>query len=179
MGVLSSSVWVLNHNVGFSWQPQSKKPFNRLNVLFWGRALVLQSFYFLCFLSGRKETLQQARNVRRVNSQIPHDATFVHYPFFVLNVPLFSLFIKLSLIGIFFHCLTAHDERRTRQYTRQGWKYSSRQNDVIAGETSGAFALLLAFAAENIKKPTTRTREKIWAWLVGKFLSQCRNVWEH
>lgn len=124
VGVLPSSIWVLNHKVGFSWQPQSKKPFNRLNVLFW--ACALRSFYFLCFLSCRMETLQQAPNVWRVNTQISHDATFVHYPFFALNVPLFSLFIKLSLIRIFSviclfcHTLTAHNETRTRQYTGQG-----------------------------------------------------------
>ena len=68
-------------------------------ALFWARTT--KFFIFFCFLSWRMETLQGARNVWRLNSQISQDGTFVHYPFFVLNIPLFT-FINYSLLsGIF------------------------------------------------------------------------------
>ena len=35
------------------------------------------------------QTLQRARNVWRLSSQISQDGTFVHYPFFVSNISLF------------------------------------------------------------------------------------------
>ena len=35
------------------------------------------------------QTLQRARNVWRLSSQISQDGTLVHYPFFVLNISLF------------------------------------------------------------------------------------------
>ena len=43
-------------------------------------------------LSALMKTLQRARNVWSLNSQISQDGTFVHYPFFVLSIPLFTLF---------------------------------------------------------------------------------------
>ena len=58
-------------------------------ALFWARTT--KFFFLFCFLSWRMETLQGARNVWRLNSQISQDGTFVHYPFFVLNIPLFTL----------------------------------------------------------------------------------------
>ena len=59
-------------------------------VLFQLNAHTTKFLYFLCFLSWRMETLQWARNVWRVSSQISQDDTFVHYPFFKLNIPLFT-----------------------------------------------------------------------------------------
>ena len=84
-------------------------------VLFWVRAL--QSFFFYVFFSWRMQTLQRARNVLRLNSQISKDGTFVHYLFFVLNIPLltFSYRYFFSVICLFWHTLTARDDTRTRQ----------------------------------------------------------------
>ena len=48
-------------------------------------------YIFLCFLSWHMQTLQRARNVCRLNSQISKDDTFDYYPFFVLNIPLFTI----------------------------------------------------------------------------------------
>ena len=49
-------------------------------------------FVFLCFLSWCMQTFQRAQKVWRLNSQISQDGTFVYYPFFVLNILLFTLF---------------------------------------------------------------------------------------
>ena len=80
-------------------------------VLFYARAL--QSFYFLCFLSWCMQALQRflciwtplmkgpARNVWRLNTQTSQEGTFVHYPFFVLNIPLFTFINYFLLSGIF------------------------------------------------------------------------------
>ena len=42
------------------------------------------------------QTLQRARNFWRLNSQISQDGTFLHYPFFVLNIPLFTFSYRIS-----------------------------------------------------------------------------------
>ena len=68
-------------------------------ALFWARTT--KFFFLFCFLSWRMETLQGARNVWRLNSQISQDGTFVHYPFFVLNIPLFTFINYFLLSGIF------------------------------------------------------------------------------
>ena len=94
-------------------------------VLF--RARSLHSFLYIIFLSWRMQTLQRAWNVWRLNSQISQDGTFVHYRF--LYWTFFYLIYWLSLMGIFFsviclfwHTVTARDDTRTRQHTRQGRK---------------------------------------------------------
>ena len=111
------------------------------------------------------QTLQRAWNVWRLNSRISQDGTFVHYPFLVLNILLFTLF-TFSYRNFFplFVCFdilwqlatTTHASDNTRDRDAN----DSPQNDVTGcdflqlGETS--LALALSFAAENIKKYTAR-----------------------
>ena len=124
-------------------------------------------------------TFQQAQNVWKLNSQISQDGTFVHYLFFVLNILLFTLFTfsyqNFFLLFVCFDILWQPAMTHTRDNTPDRDPNSLRQNDAkmmrfFAGETSRALALLLAFAAENIKNLllALHTREKIWAWLVSK-----------
>ena len=86
--VLSSSIWVIYQGLIFL------APMERQNItdLFSFERARFKLLIFLCFLSWRMQTLQRARNVWRLNSQISQDGTFVHYPFFVLNILLFTLF---------------------------------------------------------------------------------------
>ena len=56
------------------------------------------------------QTLQRARNVWRLNSQISQDGTFVHYPFFVLNIPLFTFSYRIFSRYLF--VLTYFDSSR-------------------------------------------------------------------
>ena len=125
------------------------------------------------------QTLQLARNVWRLNSQISQDGTFVHYPFFCIEHSfvyfLLSDFFPLSVcFDILWQLATTH----ARDNTRYRDANSSRQNDVtwcdfFAGETSRALALSLAFPAENIKIYRSRFAlvKKNWTRLVGKSTS--------
>ena len=74
-------------------------------ALFWARTT--KFFIFFCFLSWRMETLQGARNVWRLNSQISQDGTFVHYRF--LYWTFFYLIYLLSLMAIFFPLFVCFD----------------------------------------------------------------------
>ena len=62
-------------------------------------------------------TLQRTRNVWRLNSQISQDDTFVHYPFFVLNILLF-IFFTFSYRNFFplFVVLTYFDSSRPQRH---------------------------------------------------------------
>ena len=143
VGVLSSSMSTLPRP-DFPGSHGAKKHY-RL-VLFWARAL--QSFYFLCLLSWRMQTLQwflrtstpltksQARNVWRLNSEISQDGTFFHYPFFC---------IKHSFIYFLLSDGTPRDETRDRDVN------SSGQNWRLRWDLFFAPALSLAFAEENVK----------------------------
>ena len=112
-------------------------------------------FSFMAY--GNLATL--APNVWRVNSQVSHDATFVHYPFFIWNVPLFSLFIKLSLSGIFFRYLFVlryfdSSQRNTHTTIHQtGTQISSRQNDAkYCRGNKSSFRSLAHFCRRKHKK---------------------------
>ena len=85
--VLSSSIWVLYQGWIFLG-PRLKKHYR---LVCFKRAH-FKVFVFLCFLSWRMQTFQRAQKVWRLNSQISQDGTFVYYPFFVLNILLFTLF---------------------------------------------------------------------------------------
>ena len=91
-------------------------------------------FSFLCFLSWRMQTLQRARNVWRLNSQMSQDGTFVHYPFFVLNILLFILFpFSFRIFFALFVCFDILWQLATtqaRDNTRNRDANSSCQNDV-------------------------------------------------
>ena len=99
------------------------------------------------------QTLQRARNVWRLNSQISQDGTFVHYPFFVLNIPLFTFSYRIFSRYLF--VLTYFDS--SRRHTHATTHVTGTQivraflMRFFAGETSRALALSLAFPAENIK----------------------------
>ena len=97
-------------------------------VLFWVRAL--QSFFFTFFFSWRMQTLQRARNVLRLNSQISQNGTFVHYPFFCIEHSfvyfLLSEFFPLFVcFDILWQLATTHERDNTRDRDAN----SSRQND--------------------------------------------------
>ena len=133
-------------------------------VLFYARAL--QSFYFLCFLSWCMQALQRflciwtplmkgpARNVWRLNTQTSQEGTFVHYPFFVLNIPLFTLFSfsyrnffpLFICFDILWRLVTTH--ATGTQIVRAKWRHLMR---FFAGKTSRALAFSLVVAAENTK----------------------------
>ena len=129
-------------------------------------------WYFLCFLSWHMETLQWAWNVWRVSSQMSQDGTRFSYWAFLYLLSLIRIF---SVICLFWQTLTARDDTCTRQHQRQGRKYFTPKWRHLmlffAGETSRAFALMLAFAAENIRKYTTRT---LCSW--KNLSSTCRQV---
>ena len=74
--------------------------------------------FFLRFLSWRMQTLQRARNVLRLNSQISQDGTFVHYLFLVLNIP----FLTFSYRNFFRYLFVLTYFDSSRQHTRQGRK---------------------------------------------------------
>ena len=113
--------------LGFFWQPCSEK---RLPTCFVWSARTTKFFVLFCFLSWRMQTLPRARNVWRLNSQISH-GTCVHYPFFVLNIPLcnfsyrnfFPLFVCFDIL---WQLATIHKRDNTcgRNANR------SHQNDV-------------------------------------------------
>ena len=76
------------------------------------------------------QTLQRARNVLRLNSQISQNGTFVHYLFFVLNIPLFTFsyryfFPLFVCFDILWQLATTHERDNTRDRDAN----SSRQND--------------------------------------------------
>ena len=121
------------------------------------------------------ETLQWAWNVWRVSSQMSQDGTRFSYWAFPYLLSLIRIF---SVICLFWQTLTARDDTCTRQHPRQGRKYFTPKWHHLmlffAGETSWAFALMLAFAAENIRKYTTRT---LCSW--KNLSSTCRQVWDY
>ena len=87
-------------------------------------------FFFLRFFSWRMQTLQRARNVLRLNSQISQNGTFVHYPFFCIEHSfvyfLLSEFFPLFVcFDILWQLATTHERDNTRNRDAN----SSRQND--------------------------------------------------
>ena len=90
VGVLSSYVWVLYQGRIFLVARERK---NIIELFFFLSARTTKIVFLIwCFLSWSIETFQRARNVWRLNSHISQEDTFVHYPRFVLNIPLFTSF---------------------------------------------------------------------------------------
>ena len=115
-----------------------------------------------------------AMSPKRLESELTNVTRW--HLFFILSIPLFTFSCpNFSVICLFWQTLTAHDDTRTRQHLRQGRKYFTPKWRHLmlffAGETSRAFALMLAFAAENIRKYTTRT---LCSW--KNLSSTCREV---
>ena len=86
--VLPSFIWVLYQG----WIFLGPTEWKNITDLFCFKRVHFKVFVFLCFLSWRMQTFQRAQKVWRLNSQISQDGTFVYYPFFVLNILLFTLF---------------------------------------------------------------------------------------
>ena len=90
MGVLSSSIWVLYKGRIFLVATERKN----ITGLFCFERAHYEVFNFFCFpwfsFRAYGNLASPARNVCRLNSQISQDSTFVHYPFFVLNITLFT-----------------------------------------------------------------------------------------
>ena len=112
---------------GFSWEPRSEKtlPF----VL----SVRTRKFFsiFLRFLSWRVKTLQRARNVWRLNSQMLQDGTFFHHPIFVLKIPLFAFSYRIFfLLFVCFDILWQLATTHARDNKRHRDAKSSRQNGV-------------------------------------------------
>ena len=98
---------------------------------------------------------------------------FCSYPFFVLNILLFTLFTfsyrnffsRYLFVFTYFDSSRRHTHATTHATGTQIVRAKMMSPDAIfsAGETSRALAFSLAFAAENIKNPplVLRVREKI------------------
>ena len=132
----------------------------------------LQSFdIFYVFFHGIWKPCNEPET-SGVSSQMSQDGTRFSYWAFLYLLSLIRIF---SVICLFWQTLTARDDTCTRQYPRQGRKYFTPKWRHLmlffAGETSRAFALMLAFAAENIRKYTTRT---LCSW--KNLSSTCRQV---
>ena len=132
----------------------------------------LQSFdIFYVFFHGIWKPCNEPET-SGVSSQMSQDGTCFSYWAFLYLLSLIRIF---SVICLFWQTLTARDDTCTRQYPRQGRKYFTPKWRHLmlffAGETSRAFALMLAFAAENIRKYTTRT---LCSW--KNLSSTCRQV---
>ena len=156
VGVLCSSIGVLYQGRIFLAATERKN----ITDLFCFERAHYKVFIFLCFLSWRMQTLQRARNVCRLSSQISQDGTFVHYPFFVLNIPLFTFsFRNFFPLFVCFEILWQLATTHARDNTRDRDANSTRQNDVtwcdfLQGKQiklSLPRSLLQHFAAENIK----------------------------
>ena len=97
-------------------------------VLFWVRAL--QSFFFYVFFFMAYANL--ATSPKRLETELTNitERHFCSLPVFLYwtFLCLLSLIGIFSVICLFWHTLTARDDTRTRQHTRQG-RNSSRQND--------------------------------------------------
>ena len=92
VGVLSSSIGqCLSTLPGSDFPAARSKNTLRTCFVLSVRTILQSSLLFLCFLSWPMQTLQRAWNFWRLNSQISQHGNFVHYPFFVLNIPLFTL----------------------------------------------------------------------------------------
>ena len=106
VGVLSSSIWVLNQG-----------------RMFWARAL--QSLYF--FMFSFTAYIWKPCNEPETSGEWTHKTTrrhFCSFPVFRIQHPLIYLIYFLwseffSVICLFWHTLTARDDTRTRQHTRK------------------------------------------------------------
>ena len=132
----------------------------------------LQSFdIFYVFFHGIWKPCNEPET-SGVSSQMSQDGTRFSYWAFLYLLSLIRIF---SVICLFWQTLTACDDTCTRQHPQQGRKYFTPKWRHLmlffAGETSRAFALMLAFAAENIRKYTTRT---LCSW--KNLSSTCRQV---
>ena len=173
MGVLSSSIWVLHQGLIFLAAMEWKN----INELVLFQTRTLQSFdIFYVFFHG----IWKPCNEPETSGEWAHKChkmallfitRFSYWAFLYL----LSLIRIFSVICLFWQTLTAHDDTRTRQHPWQGRKYFTPKWRhlmlLFAGETSRAFALLLAFAAETIRKYTTRT---LCSW--KNLSSTCRQV---
>ena len=133
VGVLSSSIGQCLSTLRESDFPAATEQKHMTDFFCFERAHYTTKFFiFLCFISWRMQTLQRARNFWRLNSQISQHGNFVHYPFFVLNIPLFTLLYFTFSYRNFFPLFVCFDTlwqlatTHARDNTRDSYANSSR-----------------------------------------------------
>ena len=144
--------------LGFFWQPRSEK---RLPTCFVLSARTTKFFVLFCFLSRRMQTLPRARNVRRLNSQISH-GTFVHYPFFLLNIPLCTFSYRIFFSRYLF-VLTYFDSSRRHTHatthaagTQIGLTKMTSLDAIFCRGNKSSSRSLARFCRRKHKKSTAR-----------------------
>ena len=132
-------------------------------------------FFFLRFFSWRMQTLQRARNVLRLNSQISQNGTFVHYLFFVLNIPLLTFsyrnFFRYLFVLTYFDSSRRHTNATTHATGTQIVRAKMTSLDAIfCWGNKSSFCSLARFCRRKHKNSTDHASRswKIWARLVGK-----------
>ena len=130
-------------------------------------------FFFLRFFSWRMQTLQRARNVLRLNSQISQDGTFVHYLFFVLNIPLFTfsyrIFSRYLFVLTYFDSSRRHTNATTHATGTQIVRAKMTSLDAIFSRGNKSSSCSLArFCRRKDRNSTDRASRswKIWARLI-------------
>ena len=182
--VLSSSIWVLYQG----WIFLGPTDWKNITDLFVLSARTSKFLFFYVFFHGACKPFNEPKKSGDWTHKY-HKMVLLFITHF-LYWTFFYLLYLLSLIWIFFYylfVLTYVDSSRRHthvtthptgmQYFAPKWRHLMR---FFAGATSRALALLLAFAAGNIKNLTRRlcAHEKIWARLVGKsvFDSKLRSL---
>ena len=123
------------------------------------------------------QTLQRARNVWRLNSQISQDGTFVHYPFFVSNIPLFTysyrIFSRYLFVLTYFDSSRRHTHATTHVTGTQIVRAKVTSLDAIfcRGNKSSSRSLARFSRRKHKNLPLAlRAREK-------ELSSTCRQVY--
>ena len=144
----------------------------QITDLFFSWACALQNSYF--FKCSFKQTLQRARNVWRLSSQISQDGTFVHYPFLVLNISLFvfsfpNSFRLFVCFDILWQLATTH--ATGTQIVRA--KMTLLDAIFCRGNKSStrSLACFCSFCRRKHKKSTARA-SRSWPRLVGKSMDE-------
>ena len=182
--VLSSSIWVLNQG----WIFLGPTDWKNITDLFVLSVHTSKFLFFYVFFHGACKPFNKPKKSGDWTHKY-HKMALLFITHF-LYWTFFYLLYLLSLIGIFVYYLFVltyvdsswrHTHVTTHptgmQYFAPNWRHLMR---FFAGATSRALALLLAFAAGNIKNLPRRlcTHEKIRARLVGKsvFDSKLRSL---
>ena len=170
VGVLSSSIWVLYQGRSFLATTERK---NITNLSCFKRAHY-KVFVFFMFCSMGYANLSTCP--KRLQTELTNitDGTFVHYPFFVLNIPLFTLltfsyrnfFPLFVCFEIFWQLATTH--ATGTQIVRA--KMTSLDAIFCRGNKSSSHSLA-RFCRRKHKKSTART-SRSWKNLS----STCRQV---
>ena len=132
-------------------------------------------FFFLRVVSWCMQTLQRARNVLKLNSQISQNGTSVHYLFFVVNIPLLTFsyrnFFRYLFVLTYFDSSRRHTNATTHATGTQIVRAKMTSLDAIFcwGNKSSSCSLA-RFCRRKHKNSTDHASRswKIWVRLVGK-----------